>query len=118
MAAQARFASASVGAPGSQQERIEQARRLLSRGPTSPSVTVPRGATADQRFIAAALNYRRCSRDYLKAHSAWSQFAARGDYHDPLHGDHQTALAQKSRALSAADIALSDAEEALLGARS
>jgi len=99
--------------------RLSVARAALrqsSEGP--PELKLPARITADARFIAAALNYRRCSRAYLKAHSAWSQFAARGDYHDPLHGEHQTTLAQKSRALSAADIALSDAEEALLGVRS
>lgn len=99
--------------------RLARARRVLNGRPITPAVpTIPRNATADQRFIAAALNYRRCTRDYLKAHAAWAECAARYGYDDPVHADHHTKLTQTRRAMQGADEALSVAEEALFGVRS
>jgi hypothetical protein len=111
--------SKSAAAVGSaRRSRLATARRAVETGRIAVHPPIPRSATADQRFIAAALNYRRCTREYLKAHAVWAECAARCGYDDPAHADHHTKLTQTRRALQGADEALSVAEEELLGVRS
>lgn len=98
--------------------RLSRARRVLSGTAVPPATPIPRNASADARFIAASLNYRRCAREYMKAHGAWADFAARNPMEDPAHADHHNKLIQARRALNGADEALSVAEEKLLGSRS
>lgn len=116
------------------QERLRRAREVLRAAtpatpgsvrlertpPTAPTrvTRLPKGATVDEQFVDAALNYRRCNREYMKASAAWADFAARNGYEDPAHADHHTKRIQTRRALDGADEALSIAEEKLLGARS
>ena len=98
--------------------RLAQARRILSTHSSNPPRRLARNATVDQAFVDAALNYRRCTKDYMKASATWAEFAARYGYDDPAHAEHHTKLTQTRRALQGADEALSVAEEALLGVRS
>lgn len=93
-----------------QQQRIAAARRAI-RGPAP--ARAPRGLTADQRFIAAARNYRRCAGEYIKAVGAWQTFTATHPHDDPAHQEHHQRVVSARLALNGADEAFSMADHAL-----
>lgn len=110
--------AAALGLPREKTRRLAVARAAMKRRTVAQAPRLTAGCTADSTFIAASLNYRRCAREYMKAHGAWADFAARNPMEDPAHADHHNKLIQARRALNGADEALSVAEEKLLGSRS
>lgn len=99
--------------------RLTQARKLLGgrqhASRAGQGTTVSRKATADARFIAASLNYRRCAKAHIAATGAWASFSASHPHDDPAHEEHHRRVIATRQALNGADVALSVAEHELLG---
>lgn len=110
--------STSTLASVDKKRRLSRARRVLSGTAVPPATPIPRNASADARFIAASLNYRRCAKALIQAITAHQQFAASQPYDDAGHHDHHQRVIAARQALIGADVAFETAEEALLGGRS
>lgn len=103
---------------GTRAQRLTTARRALNSamkaGQSTTAKAVPRGLTADARFITAARNYRRCSGEYIQAIGAWQRFTATNPHDDPAHHEHHTRVVSARLALNGADEAFALAERVLL----
>lgn len=110
--------ASSTAVPTSQPQRLRAARRALNSamkaGQGAAAKALPRGLTADARFITAARNYRRCSGEYIQAIGAWQRFTATHPHDDPAHHEHHTRVVSARMALNGADEAFALAERVLL----